>query len=67
MSLIIIVLDCICLIVWFLAYYPAKSEEHIFLCDTVYYFATEIAYFLSVTQEFQQIIDYGPSNVRLSL
>jgi hypothetical protein len=53
MSMITIILDCIFLTVWYLVYYPATSVEHIFLCDTVYY----LAYFLSVTQEFQQIID----------
>jgi len=57
MSLIIIILDCIRLTVWFLAYYPAMSEEHIFLCDTVYYLATDIAYFLSVTQSFNKSLN----------
>jgi len=54
MSLIIIILDYTCLIVWFLPYYPATSEKHLFLCDTVYYLATGIAYFLSVSQIFNK-------------
>ena len=54
MSLIIIILDCTCLIVWFLSYYPATPEEHIYLCDTVYYLATGIAYFLSVSKSFNK-------------
>lgn len=39
MSLIIIILNCTYLIVWLLAYFSARSEEHMFLCDTVYYLA----------------------------
>jgi hypothetical protein len=54
MSLITIVLDCNCLISWFPAYYPVTSEEHIFLCDTVYSLASGIAYFLSATHSFNK-------------
>jgi len=52
--LIIIILDCACLIAWFPAYYPATSEEHIFMCDTVHSLATGIAYFLSATHSFNK-------------
>jgi hypothetical protein len=68
MSLIIIILNCIYLIVWFLAYYPAMSEVHIFLCNTVYYIASGITYFLSVTQSFNKLLNMVyPIFVLLSL